>query len=353
MAAPERPGVELRRQQLPARQGPAGVRHPLLEPGHGPPGGRSAPRLHPHRAGELVRASRCARGARPARSTSSGSTSTRTSWRDSRSHRARGRARTSGAPLFGGRRRFVLSKSGHIQALVNPPSPDSRSSFRVADELPETPEEFVAQAPEAAGQLVAGLGRVAGRALGSDSSLRRRRSATPRTTREARRPGPMSSPTEASSGDRAELPPLPTDRWWGDHLRETRWPLELSRLLVDPVFRGHDVPRGDGRPVILMPGFGGGDQTLLVLAAWLRRIGYRPHTVRVRRQHRLLGPRGRARRTPPGGDARPARPTGRADRPQPRRALRPRARPSPPGAGLPCRLDRSGSPTSDGQPRRP
>ena len=27
-----------------------------------------------------------------------------------------------------------------------------------------------------------------------------------------------------------------------------------------------------------MPGFGGGDQTLLVLAAWLRRIGYRPHT---------------------------------------------------------------------------
>ena len=37
------------------------------------------------------------------------------------------------------------------------------------------------------------------------------------------------------------------------------------------------MPRGDGRPVILMPGFGGGDQTLLVLAAWLRRIGYRPH----------------------------------------------------------------------------
>lgn len=55
-----------------------------------------------------------------------------------------------GAQLFGGRRRFVLSKSGHIQALVNPPSPDSRSSFRVADELPDTPEEFlvgVAQLP--------------------------------------------------------------------------------------------------------------------------------------------------------------------------------------------------------------
>jgi triacylglycerol lipase len=77
-------------------------------------------------------------------------------------------------------------------------------------------------------------------------------------------------------GTPAELPPLPTDRWWGDHLREVRWQLELGRLLLDPVFRGGGVPRGDGRPVILMPGLGGGDQTLLVLAAWLRRIGYRP-----------------------------------------------------------------------------
>jgi pimeloyl-ACP methyl ester carboxylesterase len=75
-----------------------------------------------------------------------------------------------------------------------------------------------------------------------------------------------------------ELPPLPDERWWGDHLRETRWQLELCRLLVDPVFRGRGVPRGDGRPVILLPGFGAGDQTLVVLAAWLARIGYRPHT---------------------------------------------------------------------------
>jgi triacylglycerol lipase len=74
-----------------------------------------------------------------------------------------------------------------------------------------------------------------------------------------------------------DLPALPTGRWWGDHLRELRWQLELGRLLVDPVLRGAGVPRGDGRPVILMPGLGGGDQTLLVLAAWLRRIGYRPH----------------------------------------------------------------------------
>ncbi|HYB29170.1 MAG TPA: alpha/beta fold hydrolase [Solirubrobacteraceae bacterium] len=56
-----------------------------------------------------------------------------------------------GAQLFGAKRRFVLSRSGHIQALVNPPSPDSRSSFRVVDELPDTPEEFVISAPQLPG----------------------------------------------------------------------------------------------------------------------------------------------------------------------------------------------------------
>ena len=60
----------------------------------------------------------------------------------------------NGALLFGGNRRFVLSRSGHIQALVNPPAPDgteSRSSFRVADELPATPEEFMAEAVQLPG----------------------------------------------------------------------------------------------------------------------------------------------------------------------------------------------------------
>jgi polyhydroxyalkanoate synthase len=40
------------------------------------------------------------------------------------------------ALLLGGGTRFVLSTSGHIQALVNPPSPESRSSYRIADEHP-------------------------------------------------------------------------------------------------------------------------------------------------------------------------------------------------------------------------
>jgi pimeloyl-ACP methyl ester carboxylesterase len=52
---------------------------------------------------------------------------------------------------------------------------------------------------------------------------------------------------------------------------------ELSALLRDPVFRGRGVPRGDGRPVLLIPGFLAGDWTLRVLDAWLRRMGYDAH----------------------------------------------------------------------------
>jgi pimeloyl-ACP methyl ester carboxylesterase len=42
------------------------------------------------------------------------------------------------------------------------------------------------------------------------------------------------------------------------------------------VLRGHGIPRGDGRSVILVPGFLAGDYTLATMAAWLRGIGYRP-----------------------------------------------------------------------------
>jgi polyhydroxyalkanoate synthase len=39
----------------------------------------------------------------------------------------------SGA-LLGGDTRFVLSTSGHIQALINPPGPDSRASYHVGED---------------------------------------------------------------------------------------------------------------------------------------------------------------------------------------------------------------------------
>lgn len=52
---------------------------------------------------------------------------------------------------------------------------------------------------------------------------------------------------------------------------------EMTALLRDPVFRGRGVPRGDGRPVLLVPGFLSGDWSLTVLSNWLERIGYKPH----------------------------------------------------------------------------
>jgi polyhydroxyalkanoate synthase len=50
------------------------------------------------------------------------------------------------AQLFGGSKRFVLSTSGHVQAMVNPPSPESRASYRLTDELPPDAQEFFRQA---------------------------------------------------------------------------------------------------------------------------------------------------------------------------------------------------------------
>jgi triacylglycerol lipase len=70
--------------------------------------------------------------------------------------------------------------------------------------------------------------------------------------------------------------------WWGRHVQELRWQAELARLLVDPVYRGVGVPRGDGSPVLLLPGFLAGDASLTVMAEWLKRIGYKPKASGIR-----------------------------------------------------------------------
>ncbi|HEY6890778.1 MAG TPA: alpha/beta fold hydrolase, partial [Solirubrobacter sp.] len=48
--------------------------------------------------------------------------------------------------LLGGDSRFVLSTSGHIQALINPPKRDSRSSYRIAPANPPEVEAWEAAA---------------------------------------------------------------------------------------------------------------------------------------------------------------------------------------------------------------
>jgi len=77
-----------------------------------------------------------------------------------------------------------------------------------------------------------------------------------------------------SSGAR-DADDVPT-RWWGNHLGELRWQLDAARLFAHPVIRGRGIPRGDGRSVLLLPGFVAGDYTLATLAIWLRTIGYKP-----------------------------------------------------------------------------
>ncbi len=58
---------------------------------------------------------------------------------------------------------------------------------------------------------------------------------------------------------------------------ELRYGLELARLIADGEFR-RPVRRAGAPPVLLVPGFMAGDQSLAVLGGWLRRRGSRTAT---------------------------------------------------------------------------
>lgn len=51
---------------------------------------------------------------------------------------------------------------------------------------------------------------------------------------------------------------------------------EFGMLMADPVYWGLGVPRGDGRPVLVLPGLFAGDGYLQPLRDWLGRSGYSP-----------------------------------------------------------------------------
>jgi triacylglycerol lipase len=63
---------------------------------------------------------------------------------------------------------------------------------------------------------------------------------------------------------------------WPPLWREARIGLEAAALLRDAIFRGDGMGHGRGRPVLLIPGFLAGDGSLSMMAAWLKRNGYRP-----------------------------------------------------------------------------
>lgn len=52
---------------------------------------------------------------------------------------------------------------------------------------------------------------------------------------------------------------------------------QMRMLIRDPVYRGIDMPRGQGEPILLIPGFLAGDWSLTILAGWLNRLGYRAY----------------------------------------------------------------------------
>jgi triacylglycerol lipase len=63
---------------------------------------------------------------------------------------------------------------------------------------------------------------------------------------------------------------------------EGRFASEYVSLIRDPIFYGRGAHRGGGRPVLLIPGFLAGDQTLLTMHAWLLRLDYKPELSGIR-----------------------------------------------------------------------
>ena len=65
--------------------------------------------------------------------------------------------------------------------------------------------------------------------------------------------------------------------------RETLFGVDWLSLRLSPVYYGIGITRGDGAPVIVIPGFLGSDNYLIEMFYWLRRIGYKPYYSRIGR----------------------------------------------------------------------
>src|ERR1700749_999407 len=58
--------------------------------------------------------------------------------------------------------------------------------------------------------------------------------------------------------------------------------VEAAALRRSTVWRGGGVPHGDGRPVLLIPGFMAGDGSLATMNHWLRANGYSTRRAGIR-----------------------------------------------------------------------
>jgi pimeloyl-ACP methyl ester carboxylesterase len=74
------------------------------------------------------------------------------------------------------------------------------------------------------------------------------------------------------------ISPLPLPPLW----RESRIGLEAAALLRSRVFKGDDVDNAQGQPVMLIPGFLAGDDSLGLMTQWLRRTGHHTKSAGIR-----------------------------------------------------------------------
>src|SRR3954465_7472 len=58
--------------------------------------------------------------------------------------------------------------------------------------------------------------------------------------------------------------------------------LEMASLLRHPVYHGEGVADGGGQPVLLIPGFLAGDDSLGLMTRWLRRTGHHTRKAGIR-----------------------------------------------------------------------
>src|SRR3954453_8458576 len=74
------------------------------------------------------------------------------------------------------------------------------------------------------------------------------------------------------------ISPLPLPPLW----RESRLGLEAAALFRSRVFKGEGVEDGGGQPVMLIPGFLAGDDSLGLMTQWLRRTGHHTKSAGIR-----------------------------------------------------------------------
>ena len=87
----------------------------------------------------------------------------------------------------------------------------------------------------------------------------------------------VSASTDALQRSRRRARPTPERKSRPFIWREVLWVLDWLSLRLSPVYLGFGVRRGDGSPVVLVPGFLATDAYLVEMYFWLRRIGYAPY----------------------------------------------------------------------------